>query len=125
LIQRAGRAGRTGPGRVFRLFTEANYLARPASDTPEIRRTNLAEVTLTLRGLGLEATDVRWLTDPGATAFQRAQEELMLIGALDSGGALTSVGRRMLELPLPLRAARFFVEAEALGLAHAALLVAL
>jgi ATP-dependent helicase HrpB len=125
LIQRAGRAGRTGPGRVFRLFTEANYLARPASDTPEIRRTNLAEVTLTLRGLGLEATDVRWLTDPGATAFQRAQEELMLIGALDSGGALTSVGRRMLELPLPLRAARFFVEAEALGLARAALLVAL
>lgn len=125
LIQRAGRAGRTGPGRVFRLFTEANYLARPASDTPEIRRTNLAEVELTLRGLGLEPKDVRWLTDPGGAAFERAQEELTLMGALDKSGELTSIGRRMLELPLPLRAARFFVDAEACGLEHAPLLVAL
>lgn len=125
LIQRAGRAGRTAPGRVFRLFTEASYASRPSSDLPEIRRTSLSESLLVLAGLGLSPGDLRWLTDPGIAAFERATEELKLVGAVDARGVLTSIGRRMLELPVPLRAARFVVEAERIGLDNVGLLVAL
>lgn len=125
LIQRAGRAGRTAPGRVFRLFTEASFAARPSSDVPEIRRTSLSETLLILRGFGFAPGDVRWLTDPGASAFERAEEELRSIGALDPDHRLTPVGKRMLELPLSLRPARFVVEAEVRGLERVGLLVAL
>ena len=57
-MQRTGRAGRTGPGRCLRLYTEADFGARPAFDTPELQRSDLAEPLLSLHGMGI--------TEPGA-----------------------------------------------------------
>ena len=63
--QRAGRAGRMGPGRVLRLYTEQDYLQRPEQDQPEIVRTDLSQLCLTLRAMGIEKVDeLDWLDRP-------------------------------------------------------------
>ncbi|CAA6659157.1 unnamed protein product [Spirodela intermedia] len=85
-MQRAGRAGRTGPGKCFRLYTAYNYQHDLEDNTvPEIQRTNLANVVLTLKSLGIN---------------DLALELLFALSALNSRGELTKVGRRMAEFPL-------------------------
>lgn len=113
LTQRAGRAGRTRAGRALRLFTRADFDARPEHDTPEVHRIDLAQTVLELRAAG--AQDVEWL-DPPKPAMQTAAETLLVrLGAFDEHGALTDVGRRMLAFPLHPRQARVLVEAERRG----------
>lgn len=110
--QRAGRAGRTGPGRCVRLFTHADYLARPEHEAPEIQRVELAELLLDLHALG--ARDLPWLDAPPPEALERAATLLELLGATRDGG-LTDTGRRMSALPAAPRAARILVECHARG----------
>lgn len=114
--QRAGRAGRTRAGRVYRLYTRGDFSARPESDAPEIERGELSEALLTLHGSGLRGFDaLSWLTPPPARAREAAEALLVDLGAVDAG-AITELGRRMLDFPLHPRLARVVVEAERTGI---------
>jgi ATP-dependent helicase HrpB len=81
--QRAGRAGRTAPGRCVRLWTEREHLDRPAQELPEVKRLDLAEVVLTLKASGVEdVAKFRWLEAPDAKSLDRALTLLVDLGAL-------------------------------------------
>ena len=110
--QRKGRAGRTAPGDCWRLWTESGHLDRPARNTPEIQRSDLAEVVLLLHSLGIKrAAQFDWLDKPEALAVERAEKLLTMLGALSEGGELTAIGRQMLRLPMHPRYSRMLVEA--------------
>jgi ATP-dependent helicase HrpB len=124
-VQRAGRAGRTRPGRALRLYTAHDFAERPAHDLPEIARADLAEARLALGALGVPDPDaLAWLDPPPPAAWGAAHALLMELGALDGAGALTGIGRRMAGLPVPPRLARLVVEAEARGALDAGCLAA-
>jgi ATP-dependent RNA helicase HrpB len=120
--QRAGRAGRLRPGRCLRLYTKHDFDLRPAHDPPEVARVDLTETVLLLGALGVG--DLDWFEPPNAAALDAARALLVRLGALDAGGAVTALGRRMLELPVHPRQARLLVEAEARGVADDAAVVA-
>ncbi|HET9956159.1 MAG TPA: ATP-dependent helicase HrpB [Polyangiaceae bacterium] len=117
-VQRAGRAGRTRPGRVLRLYTRGDFQSRVEHDLPEVARADLTDAWLLLHGSGIEdPSRMAWLTPPPAARAQAARELLTRLHALDDAGHLTSIGRRMLELPLHPRLSRVFVEGERRGVA--------
>ena len=111
--QRKGRAGRTAPGTCHRLWTESNHLNRPARNTPEIQRADLAEVVLLLHSLHIKkAATFDWLDKPDAQAVERAEKLLHTLGAIDPvTEELTAAGRQMLRLPMHPRYSRILVEA--------------
>jgi len=114
--QRAGRAGRTRPGRCLRLFTRGDHEARPEHDSPEIARADLSFALLLLTAAGVrDPLELPWLDAPPAAALATAEALLTWLGAIEDGRRLTAVGRRMLDFPLHPRLARVVVEAEALG----------
>jgi ATP-dependent helicase HrpB len=111
--QRAGRAGRTQAGEVMRLYTQADFLARPMQETPEIRRTDLAETALMLHGAGIEnIKSFDWFEAPAESALDAAETLLLKLGAMGSDGRLTPIGSRMLQLPIHPRLARLVLEGE-------------
>ncbi len=82
--QRKGRAGRTAPGTCHRLWTESGHLNRPERNTPEIQRSDLAEVVLLLHSLGIRrAAEFAWLDRPDPQAVERAERLLLTLGALE------------------------------------------
>lgn len=100
--QRAGRAGRTGPGTCYRLFTETAYqnemLPNPV---PEIQRTNLGNVVLLLKSLNIEnLLDFDFMDPPPQDNILNSMYQLWILGALDNVGSLTPLGRKMVEFPL-------------------------
>jgi ATP-dependent helicase HrpB len=114
--QRAGRAGRTGPGHVLRLYTSGDLARRPEHDQPELLRADLSEMLLALHGAGVRSTqELEWLDAPPEGAVHAAEHLLSLLGAVDADGELTAAGRRMLRLPLHPRLARIVVEGERRG----------
>ena len=115
-VQRAGRAGRTGPGLCLRLFPQNDFQARPAFDTPELLRADLAETLLSLADLGLADGSLRWFEPPPAAALEAAARLLLSLGALDAGRRITPMGRRMARLPLHPRLARLVTAGEDLGI---------
>ena len=116
--QRAGRAGRTRPGRCLRLYTKHDHDHRPEFDTPEIARLDLASAMLDLRAQGIASAKVlSWLTPPPDAAVEAADGLLRRLEAIDDGGVLTVAGRRMLRFPTHPRLARLLVEAERRGCA--------
>ena len=112
--QRAGRAGRTGPGRCHRLWTEAEHTHRPAAEVPEIQRADLARTALEVRGWGADPKRFRWFAPPPASAWSRAEAGLCRLGALD-GERLTAIGRQLLALPIEPRLARIVLAGHAAG----------
>ena len=92
--QRAGRAGRTRPGKCFRLYTEASFKNELMEDTyPEILRSNLASVVLTLKKLGIsDLVHFDFMDPPAPETLMRALELLNDLGALDDEGELTKIG---------------------------------
>ncbi|HEX8908624.1 MAG TPA: helicase-related protein, partial [Anaeromyxobacteraceae bacterium] len=126
--QRAGRAGRTRPGRCLRLYTRHDHDARPEFDLPEIRREDLAGTALALALLDLSAEpqEELWLDPPPPAAWEAAGALLRDLGALDAAGGVTELGRRLARFPLHPRLARLVVAAEDAGAgAQGALLAAL
>ncbi len=104
-VQRAGRAGRTGPGQVVRLYSKEDYALRPEHDTPEIARADLSQLLLSLRAMDVaHPGDLDWLDAPPAEAVQSA--ELLL----DRIGAKSDMARRLARFPLPPRLSRIVVE---------------
>jgi ATP-dependent helicase HrpB len=134
--QRAGRAGRTAPGRCVRLWTEREHFDRPAQELPEVKRLDLAEVVLTLKASGVDdVAKFRWLEAPETRSLERAETLLLDLGAAkapeeeradasDSPIALpsriTPLGRRMLAFPAHPRYARMLLAAHELGCVPAA-----
>jgi len=100
--QRAGRAGRTRPGKCFRLYTEEAFRKELMEQTyPETLRTNFASTVLELKKLGIEDLVHFDLMDPPAPeTLMRALEELHYLGCLDDEGELTPLGRLAAEFPL-------------------------
>jgi ATP-dependent helicase HrpB len=112
-IQRAGRAGRTGPGRAIRLYPRHDFDSRRAFDVPEVARLDLSEAVLTLAALGIrDAHRFAWFEPPGAVALEAASALLRKLDAVDGQGDLTDIGKRMLRFPVHPRLARLLVEAE-------------
>ncbi|KAK9198638.1 hypothetical protein WN944_013824 [Citrus x changshan-huyou] len=101
-MQRAGRSGRTGPGKCFRLYTINSYQEDMEDNTvPEIQRTNLANVILILKNLGIDdLLNFDFLDSPPQELLRKALELLYALGALNQVGELTKVGRQMAEFPL-------------------------
>jgi len=111
--QRAGRAGRTAPGRTIRLYPLEDFARRAAHETPEILRADLSSVLLLLRAMGiggLESLD--WLDAPPGAAAKHAEELLRQLGADGE------TGREMARYPLHPRLARLIVEARRRGVAE-------
>ena len=106
--QRAGRAGRTGPGICWRLWDESSHNARPIAETPEILRSDLAEPLLLLRALG-ELDDFPWLDAPPREAVENAQRLLLLLGAIDDRQQITPLGKELSRLPAHPRLARLLL----------------
>jgi ATP-dependent helicase HrpB len=104
--QRAGRAGRTAPGRVIRLYTAEDFHRRPAADAPEILRRELSHLVLMLRAMNVSG--LQWLDPPPQPAWDAANALLDRLG----------VSAEMAELPLPPRLAKLLVEAQHRGVAE-------
>ncbi|MEQ8990382.1 MAG: ATP-dependent RNA helicase HrpA, partial [Pseudomonadales bacterium] len=112
--QRMGRCGRVAPGVCYRLYDEADYLGRPEYTDPEIRRTNLASVVLSMEAFGLgDPSRFPFLDPPDPGAVRDARRLLEELTALDGRG-LTAVGRTMARLPVDPRLARMLVAANAM-----------
>ncbi len=104
--QRAGRAGRTGPGRVLRLYTGEDYLHRPEQDAPEILRADLSQLSLALRAMRISGVnEVEWLDAPPEAAVERAESLLNRLGVT------AEMAQKLARYPLPPRLSRILVEA--------------
>jgi len=123
--QRAGRAGRTAPGRAVRLWTEAEHAGRASHDLPEIKRIDPSEILLTLKALGVADLDAfPWLEPPEPRALERALTLLHDLGALDAAGDPTPLGLRMLSFPVHPRYARMLLAAAECGAVRPVALIA-
>lgn len=100
--QRSGRAGRTGPGYCFRLYTDRQYRDElMESAVPEIQRTNLSNVVLLLKSLGIKnLLEFDFMDPPPQENIMNSLYQLWILGALDNTGDLTTMGRRMVDFPL-------------------------
>ncbi len=125
--QRAGRAGRVGPGTCFRLWTEREHSERPLQELPEIERLDLSEAVLALVAGGVgDLSRFPWLTPPPDRALAHAISLLEDLGAIKSGSGLsvTDMGRRMVAFPVHPRYARLLLESGVRNCVYEATLVA-
>ena len=114
--QRAGRAGRTGPGVCLRLWSASEQEARTPHDSPEIRRIDLSEALLLLAAHGeKDFSGFPWFEAPEPLAVARAEALLKELGAIDSEGRVTERGREMAQLPVHPRFARMLLMGAELG----------
>jgi ATP-dependent RNA helicase DDX35 len=115
--QRAGRAGRTKPGKCFRLYTEEAYQSLPDANVPEIQRSNLAPFVLQLKALGIDnVLRFDFLTPPPAELMVRALELLYSLGALDDYAKLTKpMGVSMADLAVEPMMAKTLLSAPSFG----------
>ncbi|MEA2192592.1 MAG: ATP-dependent helicase HrpA, partial [Solirubrobacteraceae bacterium] len=127
--QRKGRCGRQSDGICIRLYSEHDFAARPAYTDPEILRTSLAAVILQMEALGLgEVEDFPFLDPPDRRQVRDGVALLHELGALDPqadrGRRLTSLGRRLAQLPVDPRLGRMVLEADRLGCADEVIVIA-
>lgn len=109
--QRMGRAGRTAPGIVYRLYREEDYLNRDDYTKEEIYRTDLSEVVLRMADLGInDFSDFNFITSPKKGAIFSAIETLISIKALNEKQELTELGSKMVDFPLEPRLSRILLE---------------
>ncbi|XP_056168312.1 pre-mRNA-splicing factor ATP-dependent RNA helicase DEAH7-like isoform X2 [Syzygium oleosum] len=115
--QRAGRAGRTGPGTCYRLYTESSYLDEMLpSPVPEIQRTNLGYVVLLLKSLKVEnLLDFGFMDPPPQDNILNSMYQLWVLGALNNVGGLTELGWKMVEFPLDPPLAKMLLMGDQLG----------
>ena len=123
--QRSGRAGRTGPGQCWRLYTERAYRDEllPCA-VPEIQRTNLANVVLLLKSLGVqELLQFAFMDAPPQDNMLNSMYQLWILGALDNTGELTDLGRHMVEFPLDPALSKMMIVSCEMGCSAEALII--
>mmetsp|Transcript_29398 Transcript_29398/g.49813 ORF Transcript_29398/g.49813 Transcript_29398/m.49813 type:complete len:1136 (+) Transcript_29398:78-3485(+) len=115
--QRSGRAGRTGPGKCFRLYTETAFKNEMLPcNTPEIQRANLGNIVLTLKAMGInDMLGFDFMDPPPVQTMVTALETLYTLGALDEEGLLTRLGRKMAEFPLEPSLSKILITSADLG----------
>ena len=119
-IQRAGRAARTGPGHVIRLFSEADFLGRAPFEKPEIVRLDLAQMILESKSMlsrlqpRSEWDELSFVDAPPPDRIASARLLLQWLGALDREGQITDCGQKMAALPLHPRMAKLVVHESAI-----------
>jgi pre-mRNA-splicing factor ATP-dependent RNA helicase DHX15/PRP43 len=109
--QRAGRAGRTRPGKCFRLYTEESFHNDLQETTyPEILRSKMSNTVLTLKKLGIDdLVHFDFMDPPAPETLMRALELLNYVGALDDEGEMTELGYQMSDLPLDPQLAKMIL----------------
>jgi len=122
--QRAGRAGRTGPGVAYRLWSKMEHAARRPHPDPEISSIDLAGLALELAVWGADPRSLAFLDPPPARALEEAGALLAVLGAVDAAGRPTALGRAMADLPLHPRLARMVVGSVTGGLGWTACVLA-
>eukprot|EP01133_Synstelium_polycarpum_P002542 gene2542-2913_t len=124
--QRKGRAGRVAPGKCFRLFTAWAYEHElDECTTPEIQRTNLGNVVLLLKSMGInDLIHFDFMDPPPAETLIKALEQLYALGALNDRGQLTKVGRKMAEFPLDPQLAKMLLASDKFGVVDEVMTVA-
>ncbi len=115
--QRAGRAGRTGPGKCYRLYTEAAFRNEMMPNSiPDIQRTNLAHTILMLKAMGInDLLSFDFMDPPPAQTMITALESLYALSALDDEGLLTRLGRKMADFPMEPPLAKMLIASVELG----------
>jgi pre-mRNA-splicing factor ATP-dependent RNA helicase DHX38/PRP16 len=115
--QRAGRAGRTGPGKAYHLFTEAAFKDELYIQTiPEIQRTNLSNTVLLLKSLGVkDLLDFDFMDPPPQDTITTSLFDLWALGALNNIGDLTPVGKKMTAFPMDPSLAKLLITSEEYG----------
>jgi ATP-dependent helicase HrpB len=114
--QRAGRAARTAPGRVIRLYSQMDYQARADHETPEILRSDLAQLCLAVRAMGIH--ELEWLDAPPSAALEHAESLLDLLIRSDEDA------KKLMSLPLHPRLSRMIAAAAERGAGRAACITA-
>ncbi|RKP12336.1 putative ATP-dependent RNA helicase DHX35 [Piptocephalis cylindrospora] len=123
--QRAGRAGRTAPGKVYRLYTKASYESLSPHMVPEIQRSDLSPIILQLKAMGVEnIMDFSFLSPPPIPLVSQALETLNALGVLDDQGGLTPIGEKMVGMPLEPRLAKMILVSGDLGCSQEMLSIA-
>lgn len=136
-IQRAGRAGRTGPGVAKRLFTQLDFNMRPAFQKPEIQRVDLSQMLLELKIMEkklqsfFKSNQIKnknqnffpWLEEPPQNIVQSCSTLLRYLGAFDSENNVTDIGIQISKYPLHPRLGKVLVEAQRKNLLPQAILV--
>ena len=111
LNQRKGRAGRTAPGYCYRLFTEESLKRRPQYQTPEMQRSNLCQVVLAMRKVGIKNIySFDYMDHPGNEFLTWADETLTKLGSFDDNNELTEIGEWLFELAIEPHLGRMIIE---------------
>jgi ATP-dependent RNA helicase DHX8/PRP22 len=115
--QRAGRAGRTGPGKCYRLYTEHAYKNEMLpTPLPEIQRSNLGNTVLNMKAMGIhDLVTFDFMDPPPADSLVTAMKLLHALGALGAEGLLTRLGRKMADFPLEPQLAKILIISVELG----------
>ncbi|KIL71559.1 hypothetical protein M378DRAFT_194672 [Amanita muscaria Koide BX008] len=115
--QRAGRAGRTGPGKCYRLYTEAAFRNEMLPNSiPDIQRTNLSYTILQLKAMGInDLLSFDFMDPPPAPTMLTALENLYALSALDDEGLLTRLGRKMADFPMEPPLAKMLIASVDMG----------
>jgi ATP-dependent helicase HrpA len=123
--QRAGRCGRVAPGVCLRLYSEEDFLARPAYTDPEILRTNLAAVILQMLALKLgRIEDFPFIDAPDERAVRDGFRLLHELAAVTDQSQLTPLGYRLARLPIDVRLGRMILAAEQFHCLNEVLIIA-
>ncbi len=119
--QRAGRAGRLGPGHCLRLWTKEEQYCRVPFHPPEIVDTDLAQLALELAMWGVkDPAELRWLTSPRQGGYQQARELLYSLDALTDSGRITATGKQLAGLAVHPRLGHMLLKGKESGLASLA-----
>ncbi|KAL4446591.1 hypothetical protein ABPG74_005529 [Tetrahymena malaccensis] len=115
--QRSGRAGRTGPGICYRLYSDTNFRSDMLENNiPEIQRTNLANVVLLLKSLNIDdLLQFDFMDPPPQETILNSMYQLWLLGCLDEAGSITDLGRKMAQFPLDPPLTKMLITADELG----------
>eukprot|EP00930_Biecheleria_cincta_P019567 TRINITY_DN14899_c0_g1_i1.p1 TRINITY_DN14899_c0_g1~~TRINITY_DN14899_c0_g1_i1.p1 ORF type:complete len:1338 (+),score=296.71 TRINITY_DN14899_c0_g1_i1:51-4064(+) len=115
--QRRGRAGRTGPGCCWRLYTESAYVSELLQMTiPEIQRTNLSNVVLLLKSMGIkDLLSFGFMDPPPQDTIINSLFQLWMLGALDNLGDITAMGNKMAQFPLDPSLSKMLIVGEQIG----------
>ncbi|RNF20846.1 putative RNA helicase [Trypanosoma conorhini] len=114
--QRTGRAGRMTAGKCFRLYTAQAFESLAENTVPEIQRSSLVSVVLQMKSLRIDRImDFEFMDAPDPKSVAKAEETLMLLGALDRHGRITRLGQRLIDFPIEPMAAIVLLAGKAMG----------